>query len=188
MGLGGTCRAFQVVSINVNFFSHSSAFLEVSGWVFADLNAFSHRWSHTVKLTSRLFLRGSCRILRITVETFFPHFNWKNFSSSLQRMSVIVHDPQDESQDMTVYCKGAPEKIASLCRASSVPFNYSVRWRLYYFFLFSCLGFDGPWWLVLVEIQMCSSNLVAICCRCLLLLLEKARWLGAVVNSDKLEL
>ncbi|VDK50964.1 unnamed protein product [Gongylonema pulchrum] len=49
------------------------------------------------------------------------------FSSSLQRMSVIVHDPEDESHDMSVYCKGAPEKIASLCHASSIPVNYSVR-------------------------------------------------------------
>ncbi|VDN06630.1 unnamed protein product [Thelazia callipaeda] len=46
------------------------------------------------------------------------------FSSSLQRMSVIVHDPEDDSHDMTLYCKGAPEKIASLCLPSTVPVNY----------------------------------------------------------------
>ena len=35
------------------------------------------------------------------------------FSSSLQRMSVITRNIMDPH--MEVYCKGAPEKIASLC-------------------------------------------------------------------------
>nr|XP_022336548.1 probable cation-transporting ATPase 13A3 isoform X1 [Crassostrea virginica] len=41
------------------------------------------------------------------------------FSSSVQRMSVIT---RTLSQDgMELFCKGAPEKIASLCRPESVP-------------------------------------------------------------------
>uniref|UniRef100_A0A0N5AX84 Cation-transporting ATPase n=1 Tax=Syphacia muris TaxID=451379 RepID=A0A0N5AX84_9BILA len=48
------------------------------------------------------------------------------FSSSLQRMSVIVHNPKDPARSMTVYCKGSPEMIASLCQTESIPTNYST--------------------------------------------------------------
>ncbi|XP_021372586.1 probable cation-transporting ATPase 13A3 isoform X2 [Mizuhopecten yessoensis] len=44
------------------------------------------------------------------------------FSSSLQRMSVIVR--QLQSTNFELYCKGSPEMIASLCRPSTVPDNF----------------------------------------------------------------
>jgi cation-transporting ATPase 13A3/4/5 len=44
------------------------------------------------------------------------------FSSNLQRMSVIVRR-LDES-DMTLYCKGAPEKICTLCRSETIPVDF----------------------------------------------------------------
>nr|CAD2190844.1 unnamed protein product [Meloidogyne enterolobii] len=46
------------------------------------------------------------------------------FSSHLQRMSVLVHNLSDESHIHHLYCKGAPEKIASLCLPETLPYGY----------------------------------------------------------------
>lgn len=46
------------------------------------------------------------------------------FSSHLQRMSVLVHNLSEESHIHHLYCKGAPEKIASLCLPETLPYGY----------------------------------------------------------------
>ncbi|XP_075629133.1 polyamine-transporting ATPase 13A2 isoform X3 [Balearica regulorum gibbericeps] len=51
------------------------------------------------------------------------------FSSSLQRMSVLVKLPGEASAH--VYAKGAPETVASLCRKETVPVDFSQTLRHY---------------------------------------------------------
>ncbi|NXL39274.1 AT132 ATPase, partial [Glaucidium brasilianum] len=51
------------------------------------------------------------------------------FSSSLQRMSVLVKVPGEASAH--VYVKGAPEMVASLCRKETVPVDFSQMLRYY---------------------------------------------------------
>lgn len=46
------------------------------------------------------------------------------FSSSLQRMAVIVHNTNESGRSMHLYVKGAPEMIASLCMPSTIPEDY----------------------------------------------------------------
>ncbi|KAE9550035.1 hypothetical protein FO519_006763 [Halicephalobus sp. NKZ332] len=47
------------------------------------------------------------------------------FSSSLQRMAVVVHNPSEPGHTMHLYVKGAPEMIASLCNPETVPLDYA---------------------------------------------------------------
>ncbi|XP_048182252.1 polyamine-transporting ATPase 13A2 isoform X4 [Corvus hawaiiensis] len=51
------------------------------------------------------------------------------FSSSFQRMSVLVKLPGEASAH--AYVKGAPEMVASLCRKETVPPDFSRMLRLY---------------------------------------------------------
>lgn len=51
------------------------------------------------------------------------------FSSSLQRMSVVVRTLG--SSHMELLCKGSPEKIRSLCLAHSVPDDFTLQLRKY---------------------------------------------------------
>uniref|UniRef100_A0A663NAG1 Polyamine-transporting ATPase 13A2 n=1 Tax=Athene cunicularia TaxID=194338 RepID=A0A663NAG1_ATHCN len=51
------------------------------------------------------------------------------FSSTLQRMSVLVKVPGEASAH--VYVKGAPEMVASLCRKETVPVDFSQMLRYY---------------------------------------------------------
>eukprot|EP00076_Gallus_gallus_P043592 XP_025009130.1 probable cation-transporting ATPase 13A4 isoform X1 [Gallus gallus] len=58
----------------------------------------------------------------ITILHQFP------FSSALQRMSVIAQETGGEKQ---VFTKGAPEMVATLCRAETVPSNFESKLLFY---------------------------------------------------------
>jgi cation-transporting ATPase 13A3/4/5 len=47
-----------------------------------------------------------------------------DFSSKLQRMSVIVKNKR--SKEIRCFCKGSPEKIKELCLSGSLPQNYNI--------------------------------------------------------------
>ncbi|MGH0145029.1 UNVERIFIED_CONTAM: hypothetical protein FKN15_033064, partial [Acipenser sinensis] len=51
------------------------------------------------------------------------------FSSGLQRMSVVTQELG--SDELVVYLKGAPERVASLCRPETVPASFPAHLSLY---------------------------------------------------------
>ncbi|NWI89996.1 AT132 ATPase, partial [Pitta sordida] len=63
------------------------------------------------------------------------------FSSSFQRMSVLVKLPGEPSAH--VYVKGAPEMVASLCTRETVPLDFSQMLRHYTTDGFRVLGVAG---------------------------------------------
>ncbi|KAF1434765.1 putative cation-transporting ATPase 13A4, partial [Spheniscus demersus] len=65
---------------------------------------------------------SSAPVEGVTILHQFP------FSSALQRMSVIAQEIGGEQQ---VFTKGAPEKVAMLCRAETVPSNFESKLLLY---------------------------------------------------------
>ncbi|KGL73568.1 putative cation-transporting ATPase 13A4, partial [Tinamus guttatus] len=65
---------------------------------------------------------SSAPVEGITILQQFP------FSSALQRMSVIA---QEISGEKEVFTKGAPETVAKLCRAETVPLNFESKLLLY---------------------------------------------------------
>lgn len=46
-----------------------------------------------------------------------------NFISKLQRMSVIIKNPEESYYK--IFCKGSPEKIKQLCRIETIPSNFN---------------------------------------------------------------
>ena len=51
------------------------------------------------------------------------------FSSTLQRMSVIVKDPNEDYYK--IFCKGSPQKIKELCLSETIPDNFNEILKKY---------------------------------------------------------
>uniref|UniRef100_A0A663DSF9 Cation-transporting ATPase n=1 Tax=Aquila chrysaetos chrysaetos TaxID=223781 RepID=A0A663DSF9_AQUCH len=71
---------------------------------------------------SMLYLKIFAPVEGVAILHQFP------FSSALQRMSVIAQEIGGEKQ---VFTKGAPEMVAMLCRAETVPLNFESKLLLY---------------------------------------------------------
>ena len=52
-----------------------------------------------------------------------------DFSSKLQRMSVIVQNTKEDY--FKIFCKGSPEKIEKLCKSDTIPKNFNKVLRKY---------------------------------------------------------
>ncbi len=77
---------------------------------------FSRRLEISSEEDEEALLSGGC-CLEVGILRQFP------FSSELQRMSVLTRTLGES--DVTLYCKGAPETIASLSVHSSIPQNFA---------------------------------------------------------------
>ncbi|NWU18098.1 AT134 ATPase, partial [Cephalopterus ornatus] len=97
---------------------------EATNWVIDDSNGHQTEGQGSTRAT---VVRPGPKATTAPVEgvTILHQFP---FSSSLQRMSVIA---QEIGGDQQVFTKGAPEIVAMLCRAETVPLNFESKLLLY---------------------------------------------------------
>ncbi|NXM25431.1 AT134 ATPase, partial [Oxyruncus cristatus] len=97
---------------------------EATNWVIDDSNGYQTEGQGSTHVT---VVRPGPKATTAPVEgvTILHQFP---FSSSLQRMSVIA---QEIGGDQQVFTKGAPETVAMLCRAETVPWNFESELLLY---------------------------------------------------------
>ncbi|NXH65706.1 AT134 ATPase, partial [Hydrobates tethys] len=97
---------------------------EATGWVIDDSSG--HQIEGQGSTHATVVRPGpkasSAPVEGVTILHQFP------FSSALQRMSVIAQEIGGEQQ---VFTKGAPEMVAMLCRAETVPSNFESKLLLY---------------------------------------------------------
>ncbi|XP_056354289.1 LOW QUALITY PROTEIN: probable cation-transporting ATPase 13A4 [Oenanthe melanoleuca] len=94
---------------------------EATNWVIDDS---SRHWIEGQRSTHATVVRPGLKATTegIAILHQFP------FSSALQRMSVIA---QEIGGDPQAFIKGAPEVVATLCRAETVPSNFESKLLLY---------------------------------------------------------
>uniref|UniRef100_A0A8C2TRU1 Cation-transporting ATPase n=1 Tax=Coturnix japonica TaxID=93934 RepID=A0A8C2TRU1_COTJA len=107
-----TCHSLIVLEGKIQGDPLDVKMFEATNWV-KDL--------HTPHLLD-LDLKPTASVEGIAILHQFP------FSSALQRMSVIAQETGGEKQ---VFTKGAPETVATLCRAETVPPNFESKLLFY---------------------------------------------------------
>ncbi|KAM9378812.1 putative cation-transporting ATPase 13A4 [Phaethornis superciliosus] len=109
---------------------------EATNWVIDDSSG--HHTEGQESTCTRVVRPGpkasSAPVKGVTILHQFP------FSSALQRMSVIAQEIGGEQQ---VFTKGAPEMVAMLCRAETVPSNFESKLLLYTAQGFRVIGLAG---------------------------------------------
>ncbi|KFR03395.1 putative cation-transporting ATPase 13A4 [Opisthocomus hoazin] len=97
---------------------------EATNWVIDDCSGHQtegQRYTHATVVRPGPKV-SSAPVEGVTILHQFP------FSSTLQRMSVIAQEIGGEQQ---VFTKGAPEMVAMLCRAETVPSNFESKLLFY---------------------------------------------------------
>lgn len=90
------------------------------------------------KFTKSIIKKHNLSADNQSLNSYSVYFNQKHqfqiikrftFTSKNQRMSVIIRKNealnQSSDQNFRVYCKGAPEKVYSLCKTESLPCNFN---------------------------------------------------------------
>ncbi|NXM01131.1 AT134 ATPase, partial [Tyrannus savana] len=95
---------------------------EATNWVIDDFNGYQTEGSTHATVVRPGPNATTAPVEGVTILHQFP------FSSSLQRMSVIA---QEIGGDQQVFTKGAPEIVAMLCRAETVPSNFESELLFY---------------------------------------------------------
>ncbi|XP_075212316.1 polyamine-transporting ATPase anne boleyn isoform X2 [Lycorma delicatula] len=120
-----TCHSLTLIDGKLNGDPLDLKMFECTGWLLEEPNISENNKfdliSPTVVKPAKHSLKHSCSELDLEVGIVrqFP------FSSSLQRMSVISRTLG--ASEFTVYCKGSPEMIQTLCQPETIPHDFCKR-------------------------------------------------------------
>ncbi|XP_076085924.1 polyamine-transporting ATPase 13A3-like isoform X2 [Mytilus galloprovincialis] len=120
-----TCHSLTIIDKNLSGDPLDLIMFEAIGWDLEEPGQEECRFDMmvpTVVFPSPKHHPGSNNVQIGVVRQF-------TFTSSLQRMSVIVRNLIDDHFEL--YCKGAPEMIASLCNPQSVPEDFQSKLSSY---------------------------------------------------------
>ncbi|XP_028650762.1 probable cation-transporting ATPase 13A4 [Erpetoichthys calabaricus] len=119
-----TCHSLITIDGNIQGDPLDIKMFEATGWV---MNENTEKFQSTQRDPLSLLVKPG-PTLRAPVDGILVLQQFP-FSSSLQRMSVVTHVLG--SDELILYMKGAPEKVASLCQPETVPLSFSSHLAVY---------------------------------------------------------